>query len=109
MRNIVPIHPWPMHPKVAEVVNAIEGINPIEALPGGPGPVLAIRQAPPFVCDAIVVMRPDRVPEAVKLIVGDGLELVTVRDWVKRNFGIPDDHGLVETIEATGTRQVRFQ
>ena len=87
MKRIVPIYPWPMHPKVAEVVNAIPDITPVEALPAGPGPILAIRKPPPFVADAIVVMQPDRIPEAVKIVVGDGIELVTVRDAISKAMG----------------------
>lgn len=89
MKRIVPIWPWPMHPKVAEVVNAIPDITPVEALPGGPGPILAIRKAPPFACDAIVVQTPERVPEAVRVVVADGLELITVRDWMTLTLGVP--------------------
>lgn len=107
MRKIVPIYPWPMHPKVAEVVNAIEGINPVEAVPGGPGPVLAIRRPPKFVCDSIVVMQPDRVPEAVKIVTGDGLELVTVRDVLSKAMGLPEGQKLVERFEAVNG--VHFQ
>lgn len=87
MKKIVPIHPWPMHPKVAEIIEAIPDITPVQALPGGPGPILAIRKPPPFVADAIVVLTPERVPEAVKIVTSDGIELVTVRDAISNAMG----------------------
>lgn len=87
MKKIVPIYPWPMHPKVAEIIEAIPDITPVQALPAGPGPILAIRKPPPFVADAIVVLTPERVPEAVKIVVGDGIELVTVRDAISKAMG----------------------
>lgn len=79
MNKIVTVHPWPMHPKVAEVFAAIEGISVHEALPGGPGPVIAIKQAPDFVCDAIVVKSPDRIIDAVHIVTADNIELVSMR------------------------------
>lgn len=102
MKRIVPVFPWPMHPKVAEVINAIPDINPVEALPGGPGPILAVGKPPTFMADAIVVRSPDRVPEAIKIIVGDGIELVTVRDMVESALGQP-------VVEKAEPPRVRFQ
>lgn len=87
MKKIVPMYPWPMHPKVAEAMAAIPDTTPVQALPGGPGPVLAIRKAPNFVADAIVVMSPGRLPEAVRVVIGDGLEMVTIRDQVTTVLG----------------------
>lgn len=91
MRRIVPVFPWPMHPAVAEVLEAIEDINLVEALPGGPGPILAIGKAPTFMCDALVVTKPQSVAEAVKVIIGDGIELMTVRDMVGKAIGADAD------------------
>lgn len=87
MKKIVPMYPWPMHPKVAEAMAAIPDAVPVQALPGGPGPVLAIRKAPRFMADAIVVMSPERLPEAVHVVISDGLEMVTVRDQVTSVLG----------------------
>jgi len=87
MIRIVPVHPWPMHPKVAEVLETIPDIRLVEALPGGPGPILAIRKAPPFVCDAIVVLSPEKAAQAVDVILGNGIELVTVRDALGTMLG----------------------
>jgi hypothetical protein len=87
VKKIVPVWPWPMHPKVAEVLNPIPGITLVEALPGGPGPVLAIRKAPPFACDAVVLSRPEKAVQAVDLVTANGVELVTVRDWLSEALG----------------------
>lgn len=79
MKHIVPVWPWPMHSKVAQVLEAIPGVNLVEALPGGPGPVLAIKKAPPFACDAIVVTSPERAAQAVDIVTGgSGIRLVTM-------------------------------
>lgn len=88
MKRLVPVSPWPMHPKVAEVLEAIEGIVLVQALPGGPGPILAIGKAPAFVCDAIVVKSPEKAAQAVDIIISNGLELVTVRDMVEEALGV---------------------
>lgn len=80
MNKIVPVYPWPMHPKVAEVLNAIPNVRLVEALPGGPGPVLAIRKAPPFACDAILVLSPEKAAQAVDIITEDGIKLMTMGD-----------------------------
>lgn len=80
MKKLVPVYPWPMHPKVAEVLEPIPGINLVEALPGGPGPVLSIRKPPPFACDAIVVLTPEKAAQAVDIVTGNGIELKTVGD-----------------------------
>jgi hypothetical protein len=82
MKKIVPVFPWPMHAKVAEEFAKLENITPVEALPGGPGPVLAIRSAPTFVCDAVVVLSPERVAEGVHIVTGDGIELVLMRQMM---------------------------
>lgn len=87
MIRIVPVYPWPMHPKVAEVLEAVPDIRLVEALPGGPGPILAIRKAPPFVCDAVVVLSPEKAVQAIDLVVGNGVELVTVRDALGAMLG----------------------
>ena len=87
MKKIVPVHPWPMHAKVSAVLAAIPDITPIEALPSGPGPILAIRKPPPFVADALVVSHPDRIADAVNIITGNGIELVTVRDQISTTLG----------------------
>ena len=85
MKKIVTVYPWPMHPKVAEVLNAIEGVNLVEALPGGPGPVLAIKSAPPFACDAIVVTSPQKAVQALDIITETGIKLVTMGQWLGGN------------------------
>lgn len=78
MKQIVPVWPWPMHPKVAEVLGRIPDIKLVEALPGGPGPVLAIRKAPSFPCDAVVVLRPEKAAQGVDLVVQNGIKFVTM-------------------------------
>ena len=85
MKKIVTVYPWPMHPKVAEVLNAVEGFNFVEALPGGPGPVLAIKSAPPFACDAIVVTSPQKAVQALDIITETGIKLVTMGQWLGGN------------------------
>lgn len=103
MKKLVPVWPWPMPAKLVEQLDAIPDINPVEALPGGPGPVLALRKAPPFACDAIVVSTPERVTEAVNIIIGDGIDLVTVRDWLSTTM--KTEQPIPETQEST----VRFE
>lgn len=97
MKKIVPVYPWPMHPKVAEVLSVIEGITLVEALPGGPGPILAVRKAPPFVCDSIVVSSPQKAAQAVDIVIGNGIELVTMADILSQTVGksvtvLPSEH-----------------
>ena len=87
MRKLVPVFPWPMHSKVAEVLEAIPGLTLVEALPGGPGPVLAVGKAPSFVCDAIVVSSPEKAAQAVDIVTSNGIRMVTVRDMVSAAFG----------------------
>jgi len=105
MKKIVPVYPWPMHPKVAEVLQAVPNITLVQAVPGGPGPVLAIRKAPPFVCDAIVVLNPEKVAQAVDVVIANGLEMVTVRDMVSAVVGKKLPHEKLERVES----KVRFQ
>ena len=82
MKKIVTVYPWPMHAKVAEVLQAVEGVNLVEAVPGGPGPVLAIKSAPPFACDAIVVTSPQKALQALDIITETGIKLVTMGQWL---------------------------
>lgn len=99
MKKIVPVWPWPMHPKVAAVLEAIPDVNLVEAVPSGPGPVLAIKTAPPFVCDAIVLMRPEKAAEAIDIITGNGLLLQTRSDILGAAF-----NGEVVPIETTASK-----
>ena len=79
MRKLVPVFPWPMHPKVAEVINAIPDITVVEAQAGGPRPALVVgSKRPPFVGDFIVVTKPEHIPAGVAIVVSDGIELVTM-------------------------------
>lgn len=80
MKQIVPVYPWPMHPKVAEVLEKVPNIKLVEALPGGPGPVLAIRKAPPFACDAIVVLSPQGIAQAIDIVIENGVKLMTMSE-----------------------------
>lgn len=82
MNRIVPIFPWPMHPKVAEILEAMPDVTPVEALPGGPGPVLAIRTLPTFICDAVLITRPERVADGVHIVTSDGIEMVSMREML---------------------------
>lgn len=107
MRNIVPVFPWPAPPAAMRVLEAIPGIKPVEALAGMPGPVIAFRTAPNFICDSIVISHPDAIEHAVKLVIGDGMELVTVRGMLTEIMGLPEDDPLVERWEST--QAVRFQ
>ncbi len=103
MRKIVPVFPWPMPVKLAEALARIDGITPVEALPGGPGPILAIK-TPTFVCDALIVKDPKRIPDAVSVITADGIELVSMREQVGAIMG----QEVSETIESR-IAKVRFQ
>lgn len=80
MKQIVPVYPWPMHPKVAEVLEKVPNIRLVEARPGGPGPVLAIRTPPPFACDAIVVLSPEKAAQGVDVVIESGIKLVTMSE-----------------------------
>jgi hypothetical protein len=104
MKKVVPIYPWPMHAVVAEALGAIPDLLVVEARPGGPGPVLAIKKLPPFVCDAVLVMRPDRLTEAVNIVISDGIEMVSMRDHVAKIVNTND----IEEIVETGVSKVRF-
>lgn len=87
MKKVVPVYPWPMHQKIIDALDAIPDIQPVQANPGGPGPILAIRQVPPFAADVILVNAPERVEEAVNIITRNGIELVTIRDKFTGVFG----------------------
>lgn len=64
--KIVPIHPY--HPKiVAQITAERPDVNPVEAVSGGPSPVVAIRSLPPFACDAILVNEPQFLMAAVSV------------------------------------------
>lgn len=80
MKDLIPVWPWPMHQKVAEVLNALPNVQVVEARPGGPGPILAIGKAPTFACDAIVVTSPEKAAQAVDIITKNGLRLVTMSE-----------------------------
>lgn len=87
MKKLVPIYPWPVHSAVQDVLDGIPDINVVEALPGGPGPILAIAKVPPFACDAIVVKAPEHIAAAIKIVTSEGIELHTVRDMVSEWMG----------------------
>lgn len=76
----VPVYPWPMHPKVAEVLEALPDLNLVEALPGTPGLVLAIKKAPPFACNAVVLSDPQKAAQAVDLVTENGIKIMTEAD-----------------------------
>lgn len=105
MKRVLPVYPWPMHQKVADVLATME-VMPVMAGPGSPGPVLAIMKAPPFICDAIVVQNPDRLVEAVHIVTGDGLLMVSMREQVARVFHV--ETGVTEEIERVVSR-VKFE
>jgi len=104
MKRILPVYPWPMHAKIAEALEAFD-VTPVEALPGGPGPVLAIRKSPPFICDAIVVMDPERLADGVHIATSDGVLMVSMRQAVEKSL---DMNGVAEYTETTVSR-VRFE
>lgn len=80
MKQMVTVFPWPMHPEVAKVLEAIPNLRLEEAIPGGPGVVLAVGKVPPFPCDAILVKSPQRVAQAVDIITENGMKLITMAD-----------------------------
>jgi len=66
--KIVPIYPY--HPKVvAQIAAERPDVRAVEAIPGGPSPVVAIRRLPPFACDAILVNDPEYLSAAVSVAV----------------------------------------
>lgn len=88
MKRILPVYPWPMHSKIAAELALIPDLMPIEALPGGPGPVLCIRKVPPFMADCIVVDQQSALASGLRIALADGIRMVTVRDKVSEIFGI---------------------
>lgn len=80
MKKTLAMYPWPMHSSVANAIS--DNVIPLEALPGTPGPVLAVRHAPPWACDAVVVTHPSKLQAAVEICTEDGIQLVTVRDFL---------------------------
>lgn len=89
MKKILPVHPWPMHPMIAEALAKMEDVKPVEAIPGGPGPILAIKKMPEWACDAVIVMMPERLIEAVHVCLEDGIELVTTYGWLSNEIKKP--------------------
>lgn len=94
MKKVVPVYPWPMHKVISDVLDTIPDIQPVQANPGGPGPILAIRQVPPFAADVILVNTPERLVEGVNIVIKSGIELVTIRDKFTEVFG----EGTKETV-----------
>lgn len=86
MKLTVPIYPWPVPPIVQEQIDKLGNYNLVEAVPGGPGPVLAIRKPPPFACDAVVVLKPENVADGLHVVTGEGIAMVTVRDFIGKIF-----------------------
>lgn len=86
MNKLVPVYPWPVHSKIAAVLDAIPGVETVEAIPGGPGPVLCVRKSPPWACDAIIVLEPQKLAQAVDIVVSDGIVLATVRGWLSETM-----------------------
>jgi hypothetical protein len=85
-------------------------IRIVEAIPGGPGPVLAIRKVPPFVCDAIVVKSPTKLDAAIDIIRGDLVELVAAGDILGRMLGTDEVSELPpESVQAEAQQKVQFR
>lgn len=86
MRKLVPVYPWPMHESVKAALDAITAfeINVVEAVPGGPTPILAINKVPDFATDAIVVRSPEHIEAAARIVTSNGIEVHTVRDVIGR-------------------------
>lgn len=103
MKKIIPVFPWPPPARLMKELGGIPNIQPIEALPGGPGPILAIRE-PNFVCDAIMVKDPEYVKDAVRIIAADGIEFVSMRDQIGHIVG-----GEVVEMQIPIVSKVRFQ
>ena len=103
MKKVVPVFPWPMPARLAAALDEIEGLNPVEALPGGPGPIIATKQ-PDFVCDAIIVRDPARLADAVNIVTRNGLELVSMREHIGKLVG-----GEVSETVVPHVGKVRFQ
>lgn len=86
--KIVPIYPY--HPKiVAQIAAERPDVSVVEALPGGPGPVVAIRKIPPFACDAILVNSPDYLPAAVSVACDmPNVRLVPMSETIAAMLGV---------------------
>lgn len=87
--KIVPIYPY--HPKiVAQIAAERPDVSVVEALAGGPSPVVAIRQHPPFACDAILVTEPQYLMAAVSVACdAPGVRLVPMGESLDRLFQVP--------------------
>lgn len=94
--RIVPVFPPSAVDKVRDQVIAAvpEGqdgrIMVVEAAPGGPGPVLAIRKTPSWACEAVVVEHPDALAWAVPLVLGYQVRLVTVATALSEMMGLKE-------------------
>lgn len=86
--KIVPIYPY--HEKiVAQIVAERRDVQVVEALPGGPSPVVAIRKMPPFACDAILVTEPGYLMAAVSVACDmPGVRLVPMSESLAGLFGV---------------------
>lgn len=101
--RIVPVFPPNAVDKVRDQVIAAvpEGqdgrIMVVEAAPGGPGPVLAIRKTPRWACDAVVVEHPDALAWAVPLVLGYQVRVMTVAGVLGEMMGL--DEGEVREVK----------
>lgn len=106
--KIVPIHPY--HPKiVAQIAAERPDVRAVEAVPGGPGPVVAIRKMPPFACDAILVTDPAFLLAAVSVACdAPGVRLVPMGEVLAEMMGAPAG-SVVEVERGPGqSSKVRF-
>lgn len=92
MSYVIAVHPWPPHQKVKDQLEEIRDalgsdLTFSEAKPGSPDPILAIRQPPDFICDAVVVHEPQQLEAAVRVCAGLGLEYVSTRELLSDMLG----------------------
>lgn len=91
--RIIPLYPYSALEKVEQDIRdavplSAEGtIMIVEAAPGGPTPVLAIRKAPPWACEAVVAENRDGLKWAVPLALQENVRLVTVAKALSAMLG----------------------
>lgn len=86
MKKIVGI--WPHSRQLKDEIEALEpNARVVPAIPGGPGPVVAVRELPPFACDALLVTDRAALAAAVQVVVDPGLRLVPMREALSTMYG----------------------
>lgn len=87
MKKIVGI--WPHNRGLKAEIEGLfpDDANVVPAIPGGPGPVVAVRELPPFACDALLVTDRSALYTAVAVALRLGVKLVPMREQLSDMLG----------------------